>query len=138
MTVYRDHQNRAFLGYLKSIVIYQQLGSLLPLCQILCHYVYYSYSKTKTTKKYVRESHQKIKLRTKKFQNSHSKRLLALLNLKKITILFFSFLVHQFLVLSIIQNNQQNQNFLQQGEEKVWRVEGPEARTLSHPKMMNN
>ena len=44
MTVYRDHQNRAFLGYLKSIVIYQQLGSLLPLCQILCHYVYYSYS----------------------------------------------------------------------------------------------
>ena len=34
-------------GYtLRSVVMYQQLWTFLHLCQILCHYVPYSYSKT--------------------------------------------------------------------------------------------
>ena len=39
--------------YFKTAVIYQQLWSFLPLCQILCHCVSYSHSKThwRTTKK---------------------------------------------------------------------------------------
>ena len=41
-------------GILKSLVIYQQLWSLLHLCQILCHCVSYSYSKTLTQGKKTR------------------------------------------------------------------------------------